>query len=406
MKDNEKRNRRAPFRIRARLAVTCRLSFIERIDDAKDNLLHCVNSFDDDLVAHVIHGNLLVKVLRQQATLWRPSLIIIFRACFPCKTEKGIFMSSNKHFNDQAYADVINEFLHDIYYLPGQSWGTKIQKIRQYTEVILRRLLDYTPTHKLMIGHPRTVGDLNKMGYTEPFFRDALEKIRVSGDDRTHTQVTATATEAEYLEVEESLLKIYAYLFYKYFQQYPFGSNREIMSSFSLLPPIIRYYALNELYAKDPQNLDVIDKLSLAIMKAFSLDEALTWLDERKDALSQTPSVNETGRADLVRQLGPEIGGMLADQAPDMYSLCRDRVISASEERDHGGISYDSFETALKYYREHGVVEGDTPDVKEFNDLMAFVYCGRKEAEEQIATLDEDQYIINSITWILPPDWE
>ena len=80
------------------------------------------------------------------------------------------------------------------------------------------------------------------------------------------------------------------------------------------------------------------------------------------------------------------------------------KLTEIAELRNNGGISYDSFETALKYYKENGIVEGDTSDVKEFNDLMAFVYIGRKEAEEQIASLDESQYIINSITWVLPPE--
>lgn len=329
-------------------------------------------------------------------------MIIIFRRINSRKLQEEKSMSIP--YNDEAYEAVIKIILNDIYYVPGLSLDTKISRLRTYTEIILRRLLGWPMGKELTLGDKNITAELKRKGYTEDIFRHALRTINRRGSNRTHTQITTPATDQEYQNVEQSLLNLYGYLFYVFFRKYPFGSNPDIMSKFSLLTPVIRYIALNELYKKDPLNINVIDKLSLAIMKAFSLERALAWLEENREALSKISSVTDADRKALIGLFGLEQGNQIADMGGDMYSQCRTRVIQVAELRNNGGISYDSFETALKYYKENGIVEGDTSDVKEFNDLMAFVYIGRKEAEEQIASLDESQYIINSITWVLPPE--
>ena len=37
------------------------------------------------------------------------------------------------------------------------------------------------------------------------------------------------------------------------------------------------------------------------------------------------------------------------------------------------------FESALPIYKENGVLEEDEPEIQEFNDIMEFLYLGRKE---------------------------
>ena len=48
----------------------------------------------------------------------------------------------------------------------------------------------------------------------------------------------------------------------------------EVIHHFSLLPPIIRYLTLEYLHNKYPENTMIIDKLSLAILKAFDKEHA------------------------------------------------------------------------------------------------------------------------------------
>lgn len=54
---------------------------------------------------------------------------------------------------------------------------------------------------------------------------------------------------------------------------------------------------------------------------------------------------------------------------------------------------YDSFETALKGYKEYGHVSGETEDVK----LMGFVFMGRREEEPFVEKLNEKEYLLNNI---------
>lgn len=133
----------------------------------------------------------------------------------------------------------------------NRSYDAKIAKIRQYTEIILRRLLEYPCDKNIEIGNTRTTEKLDKKGYVEEFFRSSLEVIRKLGNERTHTKYRKLANEEEYREVEDSLLNIYAYLYYRFFLKYEFGSNSQIVSHFSLLPPIIREKTLEALFKKD-----------------------------------------------------------------------------------------------------------------------------------------------------------
>ena len=47
-----------------------------------------------------------------------------------------------------------------------------------------------------------------------------------------------------------------------------------------------------EAYSKYPDNLMIIDKLSLVLLKALNKDAAMMWLRERQDALEKTYSVS------------------------------------------------------------------------------------------------------------------
>ena len=96
----------------------------------------------------------------------------------------------------------------------------------------------------------------------------------------------------------DNLFNLYAYLLIEYFQKYEFGSNLEIIHHFSLLPPIIRYLTLEYLHNKYPENTMIIDKLSLAILKAFNNEQALCWIEERKEKLQTMPSISEKAEKD------------------------------------------------------------------------------------------------------------
>ena len=45
-------------------------------------------------------------------------------------------------------------------------------------------------------------------------------------------------------------------------------------------------------------------------------------------------------------------------------------------------LLYTTFETAKKYYLEKGIIEGDSPEIIEFNSLMKFRYTGIRMDDE------------------------
>lgn len=307
-------------------------------------------------------------------------------------------------YNNDEYKNLIIEFFGDVFYLPGLSYGTKVQKIRQYTEIILRRLLNYPCDKNIEIGNNLTIKKLDKEGFTEPLFRDSLEIIRSSGNERAHTKFRRVATEDEYQEILESLFNIYGYLFYKYFKKWPFGKNMDIVSAFSYLPPIIRHITLTALYEDEPNNTIIVDKLVLAKLKACGKEPAALWVESHKEHLLNLYS--DFTSADLKKLLAimsvQDAMSIAAASTKDMYHICKEKIQKISDVIPKP--LYSDFESAKCYYEQHGVVIGETQEIKEFNDLMEFVYIGRRKKEEDISAMSESNYIINRIILTSPEE--
>lgn len=47
------------------------------------------------------------------------------------------------------------------------------------------------------------------------------------------------------------------------------------------------------------------------------------------------------------------------------------------------GVLYSDFESALPHYKSRGILTGDDLETTEFNDIMNFLYMGRKEKLEK-----------------------
>lgn len=111
------------------------------------------------------------------------------------------------------------------------------------------------------------------------FVEAAIETIRGKGNQSTHTQYLGGFDLEDFDKVVDGLFDMLSYLLINYFEKYKFGSRNDVLYSFSMLPPIIRYKVLSFLYIKYPDNISVIDKLVLATMKALSVDEAKEWIE-------------------------------------------------------------------------------------------------------------------------------
>ena len=74
-----------------------------------------------------------------------------------------------------------------------------------------------------------------------------------------------------------------------------------------------------------------------------------------------------------------------------MYILCKRKISEVGELVNSNGVLYSDFESALPYYEKNGILTGTDPETTEFNDIMNFLYMGRKE---KIKEISNDPYVI------------
>lgn len=281
------------------------------------------------------------------------------------------------NFNNHEYQCLTTDLIGDIFYT-DTSFRGKISTIRQYAEIIIRKILDVEPTQKLTLGQSDIQNRIKSLPNHE-FLERAIEAIRGKGNLSTHTQYLDNLTSEDFENIVDSLFDMLSYLLINYFEKYEFGSRNDVMSSFSLLPPIIRYKVLSFLNKKYPDNISVIDKFVLATMKAISVDEATKWVEEHKEILVNMRAMSVKALNETTKYRGAEIAKFLWDSAPNMYELSKQKISSVGADINAKGVIYSDFETALPYYKEKGILIGDESEIKEFNDIMNFLYLGRKE---------------------------
>ncbi|MDF2395768.1 hypothetical protein GWQ44_09490 [Pseudomonas sp. 3MA1] len=282
------------------------------------------------------------------------------------------------NFNNMAYSDLVAELLNDAIYLKDRSKRGIISTVRQYAEVVVRRILDIDPDDQVTLGNSKMVSALKAKSNDSKLLMDAVENIRVVGNKCTHTQELGPVTEEDIDSVFDSLFDIYAYLFVEFFTVHKFGRNAAIISSFSILPPLIRYKALKSLYEADGNNISIIDKYSLSILKAVGVSEAKEWVLERKKELLEVPAYTVEGIEDIRRKFGDLIADQSMRNAPNMYDCCMGRLCEVDSTISKNGVLYNDFESAMGLFSAKGFVEGDSIEVVSFNDLMQFVYLGRR----------------------------
>lgn len=296
------------------------------------------------------------------------------------------------NFNNKEYKCLVTDLIGDAFYTETSFRG-KISTIRQYAEVIVRKLLDIEPSKYLTLGQKDIHSKIKNLSNHE-YIESAINIIRGKGNSCTHTQYLDNLSLEDFENIVDSLFDMLSFNLINYFEKYEFGSRDDVVFSFSLLPPIIRYKVLNFLYQKNPFNISVIDKLVLAIVKAFSISEATKWVEERKDTLRKMRTISESAFNEMLKTVGMEIAMDIKMRLPsNMYHLCKEKISQIGVSIDIKGRLYSDFESALPYYKAKGILNNDNPETKEFNDIMEFLYLGRKEKLREVS-IDSNPYII------------
>ncbi|MGC1034176.1 hypothetical protein [Pantoea agglomerans] len=290
-------------------------------------------------------------------------------------------------FKNEVYVDLVKDLINDAFYIESRSNRGKISTIRQYSEVIIRKLCDISQGEEVTLGNVEVIRKLIVTSSNDKFLMATVRKLQKLGNKCTHTQKPKPILDADVDSAIDALFKLYASLFILYFKKYNFGSNNEIVSVFSILPPIIRFYVLDNLYNNDRKNLLVIDKLCLVLLKAFDKKDALMWLNARKSELSSVLPYTAEAISDIEVAHGKMCAELVVANAPaNMYVCCLDRLEKVASIIEEGGLLYNSFEQAKQFYLDKGVLDNNSTENEEFNDIMEFVYLGRKaEINEKLS---------------------
>lgn len=301
----------------------------------------------------------------------------------------------NKIFSNQDYEILAKDVIGDTFYA-NNSYRDKVSKERQYAEIIVRKVLDINPSDQVVLGDKKILKKVAGLPHNS-FFLKAINKIKAPGNQTTHTQYLLPVKKADFDEATDSLFDMYAYVAIKYFDKYKFGSRNDVMTAFSLLPPIIRFKALEYLFSVEPDNIAVADKLVLAVMKAENPDDADAWVKQHKEELEALPCVSEQAYQKMVANMGEVLAKEVMLSTPkNMYELSVSKIEQLRGRIENEGTIYKTFEEALPYYKEHGIIPDDgTDEIQEFNDMMEFMYLGRKENKDQ--EIEEPFMVINML---------
>lgn len=279
-------------------------------------------------------------------------------------------------FNNELYEKRVTSLLNDIFYVNNISNENRLRTLRPYAEICARKILNLEVDSKLTLGVM-----IKKLQHEDnyDFIRSSFENIQQLGNNFSHSEHLDEPSNDDINNALQSLIKIIAYFFIRFFMKHNFKSDSEIASKFSLLPPIVRVYTLEFLLIKEPKSIDIIEKLSLAILKAKSEKEAISFINLNKDILSKIPIHNSEYITTIVSRENELT--CTEDPCPkDMFEYLSLKIKLVGCDIKNKGKLYDSFEDALQFYKKNKSFIDRTYITDEFVDLMDFVYMGRKSS--------------------------
>ena len=274
-------------------------------------------------------------------------------------------------FSNSHYSVLISNLLNDTQYIEISNMG-KLAGLRKHAEVLVRKILDIGNSQKLMLGQIRKNSDnkavmraMNNLGgeLSEEIIK-IINNINPLGRDGTHTQHTEEFSNEEVEGVEDAILDLYALMF-------------------------IRYKTWNYLFEKDRNNIQVVNKLCLSIIKLFDKETAYQWLEENREIIKAIPYPNakEIEKYNKINsfEIAPGVYHVCVsldfEQYENIYDLLYAKISDRKTSINESGKMYKNFEEAIEHYNREIKNYSKTLD-KEFYDLMDFVYIGRRSVED------------------------
>ena len=287
-------------------------------------------------------------------------------------------------FENSDYEILISDLIFDIYYS---------ELLRKMTELITRRFLNLGMGEKMELGDITSPEKNPKYKTTERLnnvdkllrkdFESTVNKLREIGNKYSHTQNHKISNLEEWIEAENLIWDLFSYLFVQYFLKYNLSlkSDKNVLSMFSQLPTDIRFRTLQKLFEiKGYDNIQLIDKYLLAMVKSKGWEEAYFWLiSHRKEIQSMGyPSENEI--IEYTDDFDEDELSLPLRKFQNVFGLLSSVLRNPKVKSVSGGI-YDTFEEAVKYFYEENLETylSATREQIEFRELLYFCFIGRTQ---------------------------
>lgn len=293
-------------------------------------------------------------------------------------------------FENSDYEILISDLIFDIYY-SELSISSRLVLLRKMTELITRRFLNLGMGEKMELGDITSPEKNPKYKTTERLnnvdkllrkdFESTVNKLREIGNKYSHTQNHIISNLEEWIEAENLIWDLFSYLFVQYFLKYNLSlkSDKNVLSMFSQLPTDIRFRTLQKLFEiKGYDNIQLIDKYLLAMVKSKGWEEAYFWLiSHRKEIQSMSyPSENEI--IEYIDDFDEDELSLPLRKFQNVFGLLSSVLRNPKVKSVSGGI-YDTFEEAVKYFYEENLETylSATREQIEFRELLYFCFIGR-----------------------------
>ena len=293
-------------------------------------------------------------------------------------------------FENSDYEILISDLIFDIYY-SELSISRRLVLLRKMTELITRRFLNLGMGEKMELGDITSPEKNPKYKTTERLnnvdkllrkdFESTVNKLREIGNKYSHTQNHKISNLEEWIEAENLIWDLFSYLFVQYFLKYNLSlkSDKNVLSMFSQLPTDIRFRTLQKLFEiKGYDNIQLIDKYLLAMVKSKGWEEAYFWLiSHRKEIQSMGyPSENEI--IEYTDDFDEDELSLPLRKFQNVFGLLSSVLRNPKVKSVSGGI-YDTFEEAVKYFYEENLETylSATREQIEFRELLYFCFIGR-----------------------------
>ena len=293
-------------------------------------------------------------------------------------------------FENSDYEILISDLIFDIYY-SELSISSRLVLLRKMTELITRRFLNLGMGERMELGDITSPEKNPKYKTTERLnnvdkllrkdFESTVNKLREIGNKYSHTQNHKISNLEEWIEAENLIWDLFSYLFVQYFLKYNLSlkSDKNVLSMFSQLPTDIRFRTLQKLFEiKGYDNIQLIDKYLLAMIKSKGWEEAYFWLiSHRKEIQSMSyPSENEI--IEYIDDFDEDELSLPLRKFQNVFGLLSSVLRNPKVKSVSGGI-YDTFEEAVKYFYEENLETylSATREQIEFRELLYFCFIGR-----------------------------